>query len=173
MWECSDLPAWNSLKFPVDDSLRGKRLSLKIIWEKDTGESSTVEFSLREYFVGEFSRRKFDNEEFFAGEFSRHQKIKHHGEWICQICNSFLMHMWTLKLRLQLTYKALNIVDKPFDDKPLLFWANHLLSMPLFECRFVVAYNANLKGFKWSSSIKSLWLKESRVPWLMVQVQPC
>ena len=34
---------------------------------------------------------------------------------------------------------------KPFDDKPLLFWANHLLSTPLFECRFVVAFNANLK----------------------------
>ena len=54
------------------------------------------------------------------------------------------------------TYKFGNFADKPFDDKPFMFWANHLLSTPLFQCIFVVAFDANIKAFKWSSSINSV-----------------
>ena len=63
--------------------MKSNIFSLKIIWEKDTGEISTSEFSPREYFTVEFDGGKFSAGEFdkgessarelFAGELSGHR----------------------------------------------------------------------------------------------------
>ena len=69
-----------------------------------------------------------------------------------------------------LIYKIWKCDGKPIDDKPLLFWANNLLSTPLFKCTFVVAFDAKLNRFKWSSSIKSPWALSCCAKWLQLLI---
>ena len=52
------------------------------------------------------------------------------------------------------------VLSKIFLSK-YLFW---------FICRFAVAFNANLKAFKWSSSIKTPWTLQHCVKWFQLLI---